>query len=236
MIARLRSGNLVLDLGDIHPASAAICVALSKFLDLSSFRFLPFPEVRWVKPVFYFLKKLECNCFTIFCSSLLYNKVNQLYVYISPVPRDPPSRPSKLIAEHRAELPVLHSSLPPACVSHLRQGIYAGAAVPVHPAPSSPPLGPHISFLRLHLHSFPTDRFICNIFLSSTYIHYYMILVFLFLTCFTLYDKSSRFTPWCYKWPSFIPFLWLSNIPLYTPLLYPFICWRTSRLLPCPSY
>ena len=94
MIARLRSGNLVLDLGDIHPASAAICVALSKFLDLSSFRFLPFPEVRWVKPVFYFLKKLECNCFTIFCSSLLYNKVNQLYVYISPVPQEPPSRPS----------------------------------------------------------------------------------------------------------------------------------------------
>ena len=34
-------------------------------------------------------------------------------------------------------------------------------------------------------------------------------------------------------------FLWLSNTSLYTYvpwLLYPFICWWTSRLLPCPSY
>ena len=33
-------------------------------------------------------------------------------------------------------------------------------------------------------------------------------------------------------------FLWLSNIPLClcTTLPYPFICWWTSRLLPCPSY
>ena len=33
-------------------------------------------------------------------------------------------------------------------------------------------------------------------------------------------------------------FLYLSNIPLcmYTTTSYPFICWWTSRLFPCPSY
>ena len=33
-------------------------------------------------------------------------------------------------------------------------------------------------------------------------------------------------------------FLWLSNIPLCmcTTLPYPFVCWWTSRLLPCPGY
>ena len=161
--------------------------------------------------------------------------MNQLYVYISPVPREPPCRPSS--SSQSTEL----SSRCCTAASHQLSvspsaGCICWCCCPSSPSPSSPPLGPHISFLRLHVHSFPTDRFIRNIFLDSTYIRYYMILVFLFLTCFTLYDKSSRFTPRCYKWPSFIPFLWLSNIPLYTPLLYPFICWRTSRLLPCPSY
>ena len=59
----------------------------------------------------------------------------------------------------------------------------------------------------------------------------------------------------CIRWPKYSSisleltqmhsFLWLSNIPVcvcihthtHTPqLLYPFICWWISRLLPCPRY
>ena len=101
-------------------------------------------------------------------------------------PRPPrPSQSSELGSRHAQQLPI--SSL-----SHPRQGVYATAAVPGHPAPSSPLLGPLISLLCLHLHSFPIDRFIHNVFLGSTYIHYYMILVFLFLTCFTPYNKHYK--------------------------------------------
>ena len=47
---------------------------------------------------------------------LLYNNVNQLYVYTCPLPLEPPSRTLVpllwVITEHRAELPVLYSSFP----------------------------------------------------------------------------------------------------------------------------
>ena len=35
--------------------------------------------------------KLEYSCFTMFCQFLLYNRVNQLYVHIYPLPLGPPS-------------------------------------------------------------------------------------------------------------------------------------------------
>ena len=44
---------------------------------------------------FYFIlfSLLECNCFTMLCQFLLYNKVNQLYVNIYPIPLEPPYDP-----------------------------------------------------------------------------------------------------------------------------------------------
>ena len=56
---------------------------------------------------------LERNCFTMLCYFLLYNKMNQPSVYISPLPLEPPSHsrshPSRS-SEHCTELPVLYSS------------------------------------------------------------------------------------------------------------------------------
>ena len=50
------------------------------------------------------------------CWFLLYNKVNQLYEYIDPLPLGPLSYPLTPplwgITGHRAELPVLHGSFP----------------------------------------------------------------------------------------------------------------------------
>ena len=58
----------------------------------------------------------EYNCFTVLCQFLLYNKGNQLYVYIYPFPLGPPSHPSippiQVTTEHRAELPVLYNMFP----------------------------------------------------------------------------------------------------------------------------
>ena len=41
----------------------------------------------------FFTSLLEYKCFTMLCKFLLYNKVNQLYVYIYPLPLEPPSHP-----------------------------------------------------------------------------------------------------------------------------------------------
>ena len=59
---------------------------------------------------------MEYNCFTMFCSFLLYKKVNWLYEYIYPLPLEPLSHPPPTYpsGHHRAlaELPELYSSFP----------------------------------------------------------------------------------------------------------------------------
>ena len=52
--------------------------------------------------------------------------------------------------------------------------------------PLLPSLYPHASSLHTCLHFFPMNRFISTIFLDSIYMHYCMMLVFLFLTYFML--------------------------------------------------
>ena len=69
---------------------------------------------------FFFLTSLlEYNCFTMLCQFLLYNKVNQLYIYICPyIPSllhlSPtlPIPPLQVVTKHRADLPVLCSCFP----------------------------------------------------------------------------------------------------------------------------
>ena len=64
--------------------------------------------------------RLECNCFTMFCQSLLYGEVNQLCVYIYLLVPERPSHSTPIAAlrssQRRAELPVLDSSSPQLCV------------------------------------------------------------------------------------------------------------------------
>ena len=71
-------------------------------------------------PVLVFLTSfLEYNCFTVLCQFLLYNKVNQLYVYICPyipsllrLPPTLPIPPLQVDTKHRADLPVLCDCFP----------------------------------------------------------------------------------------------------------------------------
>ena len=71
------------------------------------------------KQNFFLTSLLEYNCFTMLCQFLLYNKVNQLYVYIYPhIPsllHLPPTLPIPALqvdTKHLADLPVLCSCFP----------------------------------------------------------------------------------------------------------------------------
>ena len=69
--------------------------------------------------VLVFTSLLEYKCFTMLCQFLLYNKVNQLYVYIYPyipsflgLPPTIPIPSLQVVTKHQADLPVLCSSFP----------------------------------------------------------------------------------------------------------------------------
>ena len=53
------------------------------------------------------------------------------------------------------------------------------------------PPSPHIHTLCLDLYSCPENRFICTIFLDSTYMRYHMIFVFHFLTSVSMTNPTS---------------------------------------------
>ena len=85
---------------------------------------------------------LQYNQYTLLHQFLLYNKVNQLYVYTCPLPAEPPSQPHPTpTGHHRApgEHPVLNSNFPPAiCFKH--GSVYISmllAICPILPYPMS---------------------------------------------------------------------------------------------------
>ena len=92
-----------------------------------------------------FMSLLEYNCFTMLCQFLLYNKVNQLYVYIYPhissllsLPPTLPIPPLQVVTKHRADLPVLCSSFPLA-IYFTFGSVYVSATLSLRPSfPSLP--------------------------------------------------------------------------------------------------
>ena len=148
---------------------------------------------------------LEYNCFIIFCQFLLYNKVNQLYVYIYPhipsllhLPPALPFPPLQVVTQHQADLPVLCSCFPLAiyftfgCVY---VSMLLSHFIPDYPFPSP---CPQVHSLRLCLYSCPAPRFIRTIFfffLDSICMRQHTVFVFLFLTYSTLYDRLQVHPP-----------------------------------------
>ena len=109
---------------------------------------------------------LEYNCFTLLCQLLLYNKVNQLYVYryhhIPSLLRLPPTLPIPLlqvVTKHQADLPVLCGCFPLA-IYFTFGSIYLSVPlshfVPAYPSPSP---CPQVHSLHLCLYSCPAPRF-----------------------------------------------------------------------------
>ena len=100
------------------------------------------------------------------CQFLLYNKVNQLYVYIYPhipsfllLPLTLPIPPFQVITKHQADLPVRCSCFPLA-IYFTFGSVYMSMSlshfIPAYPSPS-PCLQVHS--LRLYLYSCPAPRF-----------------------------------------------------------------------------
>ena len=140
------------------------------------------------------------------CQFLLYNRVNQLYVYIYPhipsllrLPPTLPIPPLQVVTKHRADLPVLCSCFPLA--SYFTFGSVYVSVLLSHFVPASPSLYPYrvcpqVHSVRLHVYSCPAPRFIRTIFLkNSIYMCQHTVFVFLFLTYFTLYDRLQVHPP-----------------------------------------
>ena len=134
---------------------------------------------------FFLTSLLEYNCFTMLCQFLLYNKVNQLYVYIYP---------------HISSLLCLPPTLPipPLQVDELISSCYVAASHQLtilhlvvcicrcyyHFAPASPSLPcPQVHSLCLLLYSCPATRFISTIFFLRFHIY-----VLAYGICFSLSD------------------------------------------------
>ena len=145
------------------------------------------------------------------CQFLLYNKMNQLYVYIYPhmpsllrLPPTLPIPPLQVVTKHQADLPVLCGCFPPA-IYFTFGSVYMSMPLS-HFVPASPShsLCPQVHSLHLRLYSCPAPRFFRTIcfhlcflvfYLDSIYMCQHTVFVFLFLTYFTLYDRLQVHPP-----------------------------------------
>ena len=110
------------------------------------------------------------------CQVLLYNKVNQLYVYLYPhipsifcLPPTLPIPPLQVVTKLGADLPVLCSCFPLAIYftfGSVYMSMLLSHFVPAYPSPSP---CPQVRSLHLHLYSCPAPRFIRTIFFLDSH-------------------------------------------------------------------
>ena len=139
------------------------------------------------------------------CQWLLYDEVNQLYVYIYPhipsllrLPPTLPITPLQVFTKHRADLPVLCGCFPLAIYFTFRSVYMSLPLSHFIPAYPSPTPCPQVHSLSLRLYSCLAPRFIRTFsffLLDSIYVCQHMVFVFLFLTYFSLYDRLQVHPP-----------------------------------------
>ena len=141
-----------------------------------------------------------------------------------PIPQGHPSAPARSALSHTPNLDW-------GSISHMVIYMFQCYSLKSsHPCPL--PQSPKVCSLHLCLFCCLAYRVIVTIFLNSIYMCWYTVLVFFFLTYFTLYN-SLQFHPLHQNWFKCILFnSWVILHCVYVPQLsYPFICWWTSRLL-----
>ena len=105
---------------------------------------------------------------------MLYNEVNQLYVYMYPLP---PSHRSRSLQSTKLSSSVIQTAGSHwQAVSHIVVYIYINPKLPIHPTFSFSPLCPHICSLCLCLYSCLGKRFICTIFFFFFRLHLYVLI------------------------------------------------------------
>ena len=133
-------------------------------------------KLNFVFSIFSFINfLLEDSCFIILHLFPPYITMNQLQVYICPLPPEPlsclpPHSTPLVVTEHWVKLPVSHSKSPLAiCFTY---GMYMFPCYSLSWSPSPfPLLCPQVCSLCLYLHCCPINRFISTIFLDSIYMH-----------------------------------------------------------------
>ena len=128
----------------------------------------------------FFIFLLEYRCFTILCQFLLYNKVNQLYVYIYPFFLGFPSH----LGHHRV-LSRVPCAIQQVLISYLfytqcQQCIYVNPKLPIHPPPCPFCLGIDVWSLHLCL----SFCFVNKIVYTSFFRFYIYALIY--VICFSL--------------------------------------------------
>ena len=138
------------------------------------------------------------------CQFLLYNKVNQLCIYVYPhmssllcLPPTLPIPPLQVVTKHQADLPVLCGCFPLAIYftfGSVYMSVPLSHFIPVYPSPS---LCPQVHSLRLRHYSCPAPRFFRTIFFFLDFICMcqHTVFVFLFLIYFTLQDRLQVHSP-----------------------------------------
>ena len=129
------------------------------------------------------------------CQFLLYNKVNQLYVYTYPLIPSLWHLPPTSLSHHsrlsQSTEPVLCGCFPLAihfAFSSVYMSMPLSHFVPAYPSPSP---CHQVHSLCLHLYSCPATRFFSTIFLDSIYLHQHTVFGFLFLTSLCMTDSRS---------------------------------------------
>ena len=105
------------------------------------------------------------------------------------------------------------------------------------PHPHLLPQSPNVCSLYLCFFCCLAYRVIITIFLDSICMCSYTVLLFFFLTYFTLYNRLQFHPPHynCFKCILFNGWVILHCVYV-SQISYPFLCWWTSRLLPYPGY
>ena len=184
---------------------------------------------------------MEANYFTILWWFLPYIDMNQPWAcmcppFWTPLPPPSPSHPSGSSQCSGFECPVSCPGL--GLVIYFTYGSIPVSTLFSQIIPPSPfPTESKVCSLHLCLFCCVVYRVIVTIFLSSIYMFQYTVLVFFFLTYFTLYN-GLQFHPPHWNWFKCVLFdSWVTFHCVYIPQLpYPFVCWWASRLLPCPGY
>ena len=138
--------------------------------------------------IFFLTSLLECNCFTMICQFLLYNKVNQLYINIFPhissllrVSPTLPTPPLQVVTKHQADLLVLCGCFPLA-IGFTFGSVYMSMPLS-HFIPTSPsPCQVHSLRLRLLFLSCP------QVLQNHDFFFRFHIYVLAYGICFSLSD------------------------------------------------
>ena len=114
------------------------------------------------------------------CQFQVYSKVNQLYIYVYPLF----FRFFSHIGHHRilSRVPCAIQQVLISCLFYIQQCVYVTPSLPIHPLP---PRNHRFVFYVCDYFCL-VNKFICTIFLDSTYKQYHMIFVFQCLTSLSM--------------------------------------------------